>query len=54
MEITQRNPYARFFRSLKEIEISENTQIVINKNTVPDQRVYNALQRMKWLSYGLR
>ncbi|XP_056695709.1 uncharacterized protein [Spinacia oleracea] len=42
MNVTQRNPYARFFRSLKEMEIREDTHIVLNKNTVPDQRVYNA------------
>ncbi|XP_021737552.1 uncharacterized protein LOC110704077 [Chenopodium quinoa] len=42
MEVTQQNPYAQFFRSLKEIDIHEETQIIINKNTVLDQRVYNA------------
>ncbi|XP_021851591.2 uncharacterized protein [Spinacia oleracea] len=42
MNITQKNPYARFFRSLKEIEINDNTQIVVNKHTIPDPSVYNA------------
>ncbi|KAK9690274.1 hypothetical protein RND81_09G117500 [Saponaria officinalis] len=42
MQITQINPSARFFRSLRELNIDENTQIIINKNTVLDQRVYNA------------
>ncbi|XP_021717622.1 uncharacterized protein LOC110685399 [Chenopodium quinoa] len=42
MKITEMNPYARFFRSLREIEIDENTQIVLSQNTVLDQRVYNA------------
>ncbi|XP_021764733.1 uncharacterized protein LOC110729312 [Chenopodium quinoa] len=42
MKVTEKNPYARFFRSLKEIEIDENTQIVLNQTTVLDQRVYNA------------
>ncbi|XP_021719079.1 uncharacterized protein LOC110686798 [Chenopodium quinoa] len=42
MEITNLNPYARFFRSLREVTISDSTQILLNKTTVPDQRVYNA------------
>ncbi|XP_021747135.1 uncharacterized protein LOC110712984 [Chenopodium quinoa] len=42
MEVTEHNPYARFFRSLREIDIEEDTQILINKNTVVDQRTYNA------------
>ncbi|XP_021769710.1 uncharacterized protein LOC110733951 [Chenopodium quinoa] len=42
MKITEMNPYARFFRSLREIEIDENTQIVLSQNTILDQRVYNA------------
>ncbi|XP_021732611.1 uncharacterized protein LOC110699399 [Chenopodium quinoa] len=41
MKITELNPYARFFRSLREIEIDENTQVVLSQNTVLDQRVYN-------------
>ncbi|KAK9666569.1 hypothetical protein RND81_14G194600 [Saponaria officinalis] len=42
MHITQTNPYAKFFRTLKELEINEETKIIINRNTVLDQRVYNA------------
>ncbi|XP_021751130.1 uncharacterized protein LOC110716798 [Chenopodium quinoa] len=42
MKVTELNPYARFFRSLKDISINESTEIVLNKTTVPDQRVYNA------------
>lgn len=42
MEVSAQNPYARFFRSLKDLDIQEDTQITINKNTVLDQRVYNA------------
>ncbi|XP_021761770.1 uncharacterized protein LOC110726598 [Chenopodium quinoa] len=42
MKITEMNSYARFFRSLREIEIDENTQIVLSQNPVLDQRVYNA------------
>ncbi|XP_074300583.1 uncharacterized protein LOC141631864 [Silene latifolia] len=41
MHVTQTNPYARFFRSLKDISIDENTQIVINKNPRADPNVYN-------------
>ncbi|XP_021761301.1 uncharacterized protein LOC110726143 [Chenopodium quinoa] len=42
MRVTENNPYARFFRSLKEVNVNETTNIIINSNTVPDQRVYNA------------
>ncbi|KAK9689010.1 hypothetical protein RND81_09G027900 [Saponaria officinalis] len=42
MHITQTNPYAKFFRTLKESEINEETKIIFNRNTVPEQRVYNA------------
>ncbi|KAH9624793.1 hypothetical protein KSS87_003736 [Heliosperma pusillum] len=42
MRVTKCNPYANFFRSLKELDVSENTRIAINKNTAADQRVYNA------------
>ncbi|KAH9621045.1 hypothetical protein KSS87_018778 [Heliosperma pusillum] len=42
MELTILNPYARFFRSLQELDIQEDTQIVLNKSTTKDQRVYNA------------
>ncbi|XP_074293400.1 uncharacterized protein LOC141620425 [Silene latifolia] len=42
MRVTQTNPYARFFRSLKDISVDENTEIVINKNPRADPNVYNA------------
>ncbi|XP_021770669.1 uncharacterized protein LOC110734832 [Chenopodium quinoa] len=42
MNVTKENPYARFFRSLREIPVEESTTIILNTNTVPDQRVYNA------------
>ncbi|KAK9740632.1 hypothetical protein RND81_03G049700 [Saponaria officinalis] len=42
IKISQTNPYAKFFRSLREIQVQENTQIVINRNPVLDQSVYNA------------
>ncbi|XP_021749405.1 uncharacterized protein LOC110715140 [Chenopodium quinoa] len=42
MRVTKDNPYARFFRSLKEINVSEDTQIVINQHAVLDQRMFNA------------
>ncbi|XP_074267322.1 uncharacterized protein LOC141590650 [Silene latifolia] len=42
MGITHSNPYARFFRSLQEIDVNEDTQIHIHKNPVRDQRVSNA------------
>ncbi|XP_048502335.1 uncharacterized protein LOC104908470 [Beta vulgaris subsp. vulgaris] len=42
MEVMQYNPYAKFFRSLRELDIVENTQIRLNRDPVLDQRVYNA------------
>ncbi|XP_074313505.1 uncharacterized protein LOC141648681 [Silene latifolia] len=42
MQITETNPYARFFRSLRELPVNKETQILLNKNTTLDQRVYNA------------
>lgn len=42
MQITKDNPYARFFRSLREVNVDESTNIIINSNIVPDPRVYNA------------
>ncbi|XP_021757489.1 uncharacterized protein LOC110722527 [Chenopodium quinoa] len=42
MRVTNANPYARFFRSLRELTITHSTQIAINQSTVLDQRVYNA------------
>ncbi|XP_074266064.1 uncharacterized protein LOC141588525 [Silene latifolia] len=41
MNITQSNPYARFFRSLKNVNVTDNTQIRIQKNPTRDQRVSN-------------
>ncbi|XP_021732628.1 uncharacterized protein LOC110699422 [Chenopodium quinoa] len=43
MSVSQQNPYAAFFRSLKERDVAEDTRIVLNKNIVYDQRLYNAL-----------
>ncbi|XP_021727674.1 uncharacterized protein LOC110694817 [Chenopodium quinoa] len=42
MNVSKDNPCARFFQSLKEVEVNEDTKIVINRDTVLDQRVYNA------------
>ncbi|XP_021776455.1 uncharacterized protein LOC110740285 [Chenopodium quinoa] len=42
MRVSELNPYARFFRSLKGIDVSEDTRIILNQHTVRDQRVYNA------------
>ncbi|XP_021775348.1 uncharacterized protein LOC110739200 [Chenopodium quinoa] len=42
MSVSQQNPYAAFFHSLKERDVAEDTRIVLNINTVYDQRVYNA------------
>ncbi|XP_021775482.1 uncharacterized protein LOC110739322 [Chenopodium quinoa] len=42
MQIMECNPYAQFFRSLREISVVESTEIHLNRNPVLDQRVYNA------------
>ncbi|XP_074265962.1 uncharacterized protein LOC141588417 [Silene latifolia] len=42
MGIMDDNPYEKFFRSLQEIEVTENTRIVSNTDPTNDQRVYNA------------
>ncbi|XP_021770506.1 uncharacterized protein LOC110734673 [Chenopodium quinoa] len=42
MRVTSINPYARFFRSLRDLTVTHSTQIVISQSTVLDQRVYNA------------
>ncbi|XP_010693207.1 uncharacterized protein LOC104906186 [Beta vulgaris subsp. vulgaris] len=42
MEIMQHNPYAKFFRSLRELDVVEDTEIRLNKYPVLDQRMYNA------------
>ncbi|XP_021742866.1 uncharacterized protein LOC110708946 [Chenopodium quinoa] len=36
------NPYARFFKSLRDINVSTETVITLNKYPTLDQRVYNA------------
>ncbi|XP_021754981.1 uncharacterized protein LOC110720288 isoform X1 [Chenopodium quinoa] len=42
MQIMECNPYAQFFRSLRDIPVVESTEIHLNRNPVLDQRVYNA------------
>ncbi|XP_074282556.1 uncharacterized protein LOC141607096 [Silene latifolia] len=42
MGIMDANPYGKFFRSLQEIEVTENTRIVLSTDPTNDQRVYNA------------
>ncbi|XP_021741311.1 uncharacterized protein LOC110707591 [Chenopodium quinoa] len=42
MQVMDRNPYAQFFRSLREIPVVESTEIHLNRNPVLGQRVYNA------------
>lgn len=42
MSLMNLNPYAHFFRSLRETGITERSQIIIPHNPVLDQRVYNA------------
>ncbi|XP_074305435.1 uncharacterized protein LOC141640600 [Silene latifolia] len=42
MGIMDANPYGKFFRSLQEIEVTENTRIVLSTDPANDQRVYNA------------
>ncbi|XP_074314231.1 uncharacterized protein LOC141649439 [Silene latifolia] len=36
------NPYGKIFRSLKEIEVTENSKIVLSTDPATDQCVYNA------------
>ncbi|XP_074277138.1 uncharacterized protein LOC141600788 [Silene latifolia] len=36
------NPYGKFFRSLQEIEVTQDTRIVLTTDPGHDQRVYNA------------
>lgn len=36
------NPYANFFRSLRELDISEESKIMLKCNVGSDQRVFNA------------
>ena len=42
MEIMDRNPYAQFFQSWRDIYVDKNTRILLNKSLSLDQRVYNA------------
>ncbi|KAK9666371.1 hypothetical protein RND81_14G180300 [Saponaria officinalis] len=42
MTVTRTNPYARFFRSLQEINITHDTKIQLTQNPAHDQRVSNA------------
>ncbi|XP_074296881.1 uncharacterized protein LOC141627538 [Silene latifolia] len=42
MSLMDDNPYGRFFRSLREIEVTQDTRIMLNTHTSLDQRVYNA------------
>lgn len=41
MNVMETNPYAKFFRSLREQQICEETKILINQNSLLDQRLYN-------------
>ncbi|XP_074299985.1 uncharacterized protein LOC141631181 [Silene latifolia] len=42
MGIMDDNPYGKFFRSLQEIEVTENTRIVLSTDPANDQHIYNA------------
>ena len=42
IEVVRENPYTQFFRSLQTFVIEDSTQIIINKNTAPDQKTFNA------------
>ncbi|XP_021717143.1 uncharacterized protein LOC110684972 [Chenopodium quinoa] len=41
MQVSEKNPYATFFRSLRDRAIHADTKIVLNRSSVLDQRVYN-------------
>jgi len=41
IDILQQNPYAKFFRSLRDYIIDDTTTIMINQNSSPDQITYN-------------
>ena len=41
MHILQRNPYTKFFKSLREIPHLERHRIILNSDPGLDQRVYN-------------
>ncbi|KAL7223543.1 hypothetical protein ACSBR1_025071 [Camellia fascicularis] len=42
MRILSENPYAKFLRSLKDVDIDKECSIATRKNPCPDQRTYNA------------
>ncbi|KAL7248129.1 hypothetical protein ACSBR2_002938 [Camellia fascicularis] len=42
MCILSENPYEKFLRSLKDVDIDEECSIAIRTNPCPDQRTYNA------------
>ena len=42
MEVVRENPYRQFFRSLQTFVIENSTKIIINKDTVPNQKTFNA------------
>ncbi|XP_074299983.1 uncharacterized protein LOC141631177 [Silene latifolia] len=42
MGLMDDNPYGKFFRSLKEIDVTKDTRIVLSTDPSHDQRVYNA------------
>ncbi|XP_074290807.1 uncharacterized protein LOC141617508 [Silene latifolia] len=42
MGLMDDSPYGKFFRSLKEIEVTEDTKIVLSTDLSHEQRVYNA------------
>ncbi|KAK9682044.1 hypothetical protein RND81_10G046700 [Saponaria officinalis] len=42
MRVMENNPYARFFRSLRNLGVQEWNRIVIRANPTHDQRTYNA------------
>ena len=39
--ILQKNPYGKFFRTLRDYVIHDTTTISTNQNSIPDQRTYN-------------
>lgn len=41
MDILSINPYARFFRTLRELNVDEHTRIIIRADANVDQRVFN-------------
>ncbi|KAK9749545.1 hypothetical protein RND81_02G133500 [Saponaria officinalis] len=43
MRVMEKNPYVRFFRSLRDLDIQEWNRIVIRADPTHDQRTHNAL-----------